>query len=547
MDSLQIRHHILALVILCSLTSAQPQPHPYQPGIDIIHYDFNLDLPDTGQIINGDATILFRRTSTVNHLTLDLLSLGVSRVMLDSKDVPFHRDSITVRIPLPDSRDDRDTFSVRVIYGGSVSDGLIIRNESSRWTAFGDNWPNRARRWLPTVDHPSDKATVTWTITAPTNRTIVSNGQLTSHSTSSPGRTRTVWTCHRPIPTYVMVIAVAPLISRDLGLSAIGESEFPGGVRQTLYTFPNQSPCNCGAFDSAVSIVNYFSRLIGPFPYEKLAHLQSSTIFGGMENASAIFYYDKGFRDKGISDDLIAHETAHQWFGDAVTPRTWPHLWLSEGFATYFAELWREQSRGDSLFRVSMADMRNHVIRSKKTIERPVLDTIETNVLSLLNSNSYQKGAWVLHMLRSILGDEVFFRGICAYYTEFRHGTAVTGDLEETMEHVSGRKLGWFFDEWLRRPGFVDAEVAWTFDAEARNVRLSVKQGAQFPPFRFPLTIRLNHGDKTRVQTVEVPAETVSVFDIPWNFDDPPTEFLADPNVSVLGTIDVVRQQPTRR
>src|SRR5262249_29677371 len=140
-----------------------------------------------------------------------------------------------------------------------------------------------------------------------------------------------------------------------------------------------------------------------------LAHLQSSTRFGGMENASAIFYSDQAFRTGQLGTGTVAHETAHQWFGDAVTEREWPHLWLSEGFATYFAALWTQHSAGDSAFRSEMSGIRRDITTAQEVAKRPVIDTIETDLMALLNTNSYQKGGFVLHMLRTMLGDSAFF------------------------------------------------------------------------------------------------------------------------------------------
>src|SRR5256884_6288851 len=137
-----------------------------------------------------------------------------------------------------------------------------------------------------------------------------------------------------------MVIAAAPLYEYDLGETACGLALVGRCVHQWVYVEPRLADFLPGPFRSAADIVSYFGSLVGPFPYERLAHLESSTRFGGMENATAIFYADQPFRKRTMTDGVVAHETAHQWFGDAVTETEWSHLWLSEGFATYFARLW---------------------------------------------------------------------------------------------------------------------------------------------------------------------------------------------------------------
>ena len=153
------------------------------------------------------------------------------------------------------------------------------------------------------------------------------------------------------------------------------------------------------------------------------------------------------FRSGGASYALVAHETAHQWFGDAVTERGWPHLWLSEGFATYLGALYTEHSRGPAAFRAEMDSVRRIVLGAPVVASRPVIDTIETTLMNLLNRNSYEKGGFVLHMLREEIGDEAFFRGARIYQDRHRHGTALTDVLRAAMELAAGRDLKPFFTQ----------------------------------------------------------------------------------------------------
>jgi aminopeptidase N len=182
-----------------------------------------------------------------------------------------------------------------------------------------------------------------------------------------------------------------------------------------------------------------FERLVAPFPYEKLAHVQSSTRFGGMENASAIFYDGALFPAQKVTGGLLAHEMAHQWFGDAVTEREWAHLWLSEGFATYFAALWTREADGEAAFRAEIAKLRASVLADTIIPRRPVIDTAQTDYMALLNANSYDKGGFVLSMLHREIGDSAFFRGVRSYYAAHRHGNAVSGCVgRATLSRRSG-------------------------------------------------------------------------------------------------------------
>jgi aminopeptidase N len=457
----------------------------------------------------------------------------VDSVLVFGRSSRFARDTATIRVALPPGR---EFVTVAVHYRGAPVDGLIIRTDSTgRHTFFGDNWPNRARHWLPTVDHPSDKALVSWTIIAPQRMNVVANGILVDSASEDGDRT---WhfKSSRPLPTYLMVLGAAEMVQTPLGDTACGLTEIGRCVPQVVYTTPELRDYVPGPFARAGDIVSWIARLIGPFPYERLAHVQTSTRFGGMENATAIFYSDGAFRRRAVRVGLIAHETAHQWFGDAVTPREWGHLWLSEGFATYFEQLWHEHDLGSDSLRAGMARIRAQVVQSKVSAERPVLDTAQTDLMALLNTNSYQKGGFVLHMLRGIVGDSAFFRGTRAYYAQHRHGNALTRDLQSAMERASNMQLGWFFDQWLRRPGFPVVTTSWKFDPARGALVISVEQGAKHGLFRFPLSMDVFDGSAVRRITVEVPAERTSMIALPMS--RAPSQVVFDPDVQLLGVIE---------
>jgi len=517
------------------------QMHPYRPGVDVLDYALTIELPDTGSVIKGDAMLTVKRIARVDSLVLDLRKLRVTRVTLDERTRRFVRTDSTIAISLP--RGDTGHFRVRILYGGAVTDGLIVRRDSlGRWTYFGDNWPNRARFWIPSVDHPSDKATVTWTVRGPRGRTVIANGSLVETRTTGNGkaaRTMTRWRESQPIPPYLMVIGAGPLTKIDLGDTACGLSELRRCVKQSVYLAPELKSTMPGNFALAGDIVRYFASEVGPFPYEKLAHVQSATRFGGMENATAIFYSDGAFRRGGVGEGLIAHETAHQWFGDAVTEREWPHLWLSEGFATYFAALWTQKAHGDSAFRSEMARMRTRILDDTSDVpKKPVIDTISRDLLDLLNRNSYEKGGFVLHMLRGELGDKAFFTGLRDYYLKHKHSTALTSDLQASLEGASGKRLDVFFEQWLRRPGYPEMDVSWS-DSALTSLSLGVTQSGRFGLFQFPLRLSLidPNGNARRVE-IGVPAQLFTKVVLPVTGSVARIE--VDPDVQLLARIRVL-------
>ena len=546
MDRRRFRATALAsALLLCGASLAAQQDrdpfagHTYQPGIDVLDYDITLELPDSGAMIRGDVVISARRAAGVNALRLDLVhALTVRQVQLDGRELAATRDGDAIVVPL--ARATSDSVQVRVRYDGVVTDGLIVRRDArGRWTWFGDNWPDRARQWLPTVDHPSDKATVSWTVRAPSDRVVVANGAWLA--TQSIGgrdarRMETRWREVHPVPTYVMVIGAGPLLQLPIP-GAECATATAGCVRQSVYVLPEVRDWMPGPFAAAPSIVALFERLVGPFPYEKLAHVQSETRFGGMENASAIFYASTLFSTHRMSEGLIAHETAHQWFGDAVTEREWGHLWLSEGFATYFATLWTRAARGDSAWQAELSGIRRQVLADSVVQVRPVLDTIQANYLELLNANSYQKGGYVLAMLHRMLGDSAFFGGLRAYYAEHRDGSALTGDLRRALEQSSGRQLGQFFDQWLRRPGIAEPTIGWAYDSSTAQVTVLVLQDSS-RAYALPLSVELTDatGARRRVE-IDVPASPRAELTLPARFVARPVSIVLDPDLFLLARI----------
>ena len=234
-----------------------------------------------------------------------------------------------------------------------------------------------------------------------------------------------------------------------------------------------------------------------------------------------------------MAELTVAHETAHQWFGDAVTAREWAHVWLSEGFATYFAELWTEHAVGDSAFSASMARIRDQIVRAEEVATRPVIDTTQTNLMELLNTNSYQKGGWTLHMLRHTIGTDTFWTGIREYYARYQNQNASTDDLREIMERVSGTELRWFFTQWLTRSGVPALAGTWSYDAAAKQVIVNVRQVQSGDAYRLPLEIGITTSPSAapRVERVDVTGREAK---FTFAADAEPQSVVLDPNTWLL-------------
>jgi len=525
-----------------------PPPGPYAPGIDVLHYEVEVGLGLDADWFAGRAEIRLAVTSDGATLPLDLTGLEVTDVRVGGGPADYvYRDGV-LRVGL-DGRAAGDEVDVAVSYRGVPDDGLILRdNVHGAPSAFVDNWPNRTRFWLPTVDHPADKATVRFTVHAPAAWRVVANGHLVTEAAPTPpsaigpaGDRRTwVWEVGVPISTYNMVIGAADLEVRTVGLAACGRAPASrrddGCVEVTYWVYPEDVERAEPSFRRAAEMVDHFTALIGPFPFEKLANVQSATRFGGMENASAIFYSEQAIASGRNIEGTVSHEIAHQWFGDAVTEADWHHLWLSEGFATYFGAQFFEAADGVDAFRERMEQSRLRVVGSED-VERPVVDEDERDLFALLNDNNYPKGGWVLHMLRGIVGDDAFFSGIRAYYARNLHSAVRTDDLRAVMEEVSGEELGWFFEQWLHRPGYpvFETETAWSPTRVGGTITLTVRQvqKASWPAFRVPMQVLIEQNGRAVIREFEVSGRETTVT-IELSGSAAPSRVVLDPEGWVL-------------
>jgi aminopeptidase N len=546
---------VLALVLVtCRASDTQepppiragvaPPPGVYAPGVDVVHYEVEVGLGFGVLWFEGVTELQVAVTEDGATLPLDFSGLSVTDVRLGGVASEYEYEDGVLRIPLGHA-ETGDTVSVRVAYEGVPDDGLIIReNVHGEPSAFVDNWPNRTRFWLPSVDHPTDKATVRYTVHAPEAWRVIANGYLADGPNPTPddaigpkeARRTWVWEVGVPISPYNMVIGAADLTVHTVGLAACGSApashRADGCVEVTYWVYPQDVDRAEPSFRRSAEMVDHFTDLIGPFPFEKLANVQSATRFGGMENASAIFYSERGIASGNNMEGTVSHEIAHQWFGDAVTEADWHHLWLSEGFATYFGAQFFEAADGPEAFRERMEQSRQRVLASAD-VNRPIVDPDEQDLFALLNDNNYPKGGWVLHMLRGIVGDDDFFEGIRTYYTRYLHQTVLTDDFRAVMEEVSGQDLEWFFEQWIHEPGYPVFETSWAADGDG-VLELTIRQvqDEAWPAFRVPMEIEL-HADgrsERRALVVEGRETTVRI----GGLTGEPDEIVVDPDGWVL-------------
>jgi aminopeptidase N len=337
------------------------------------------------------------------------------------------------------------------------------------------------------------------------------------------GRRLTHWKQSVPIATWLNTIGVAQFASRDSGFSK--------GIPLQTWVYHQDRDAGIVTFDRpARDAMDFYSETIGPYPYQKLANVQAAGGGGGIENASAIFYGETTV-GRGPATNLIAHEIAHQWFGDSVTEKDWDDVWLSEGFATYFTLLNTEHYEGRDAFVAGLKRLRDGVFRAEKS--NPGVAVRHDNLSDMkkvLNRIVYEKGGWTLHMLRGQIGTEKFWTGIRDYYQRYRDSNASTDDFRRVMEENSGADLGWFFEQWLNRPGSPVVQGTWHYDSAAK--RVDVELGQSNPPYRLPLQLGISvEGAAPRIEKIEL-TQKQQHFQIAS--DKEPSAVVLDPDTWIL-------------
>lgn len=510
-----------------------------QNNIDVLHYKFDILLNDKNDTIYGRANITLKLLENTNSLTIDLSGqrdngkgMIATSVLSLKGEIPFTIKNDKIFISFNQTQKKDDTIDFAIFYHGAPSDGLIIsKTKHGHRSFFADNWPDRGHNWLPCHDDPADKASVEFIVTAPQHYQVVANGIQIEETNLPDNKKRTHWQEDVPISTKVMVIGVS-----DFAVNLSGVVD--GCIPVYSWVYPEDRDKGFYDYAQATEILPWFIKNVGPYGYKKLANVQSKTRFGGLENANTIFYSESSVSGTRKSEGLITHEIAHQWFGNMATEKTFAHLWLSEGFATYFTILYMENKYGKDTAIAMLKEDREQVIAFARRSNRTVVDDTK-DYMALLNANSYQKGGWVLHMLREELGDPVFWKSIRKYYSTYAGKTADTDDLRKVFEDVSGKRLEQFFKQWLYTAGIPRIKINWKFDAVGKKILLTVEQ-LQTEKFQFPVSLSFigNNGNKTSqkfyiskaVETFSIPAkETARKIEI-----DPGTSLLFEGSVSEI-------------
>ncbi len=518
----------LSIAILLSITSwCQDQLYRLYV-VDVQHYQFNVWLEDTTDQIIGQTEITAKFLKDTKIFELDLkeksadgTGMTIQRIELEGLELPYvHADD---KLKIKYDWKSGIIYTLTIRYYGVPADGLIIGpNKYGYRTFFADHWPDRAHNWLPCIDHPSDKATSEFIVEAPIQYEVIATGQKIEETMVRPDKKITHYRSDNPMPIKVIVIGVA-----EFAMQYAGDAY---GHPVTSWVYPEDRDDGFKEYHPAVDILKYYINKIGPYPNSKLANVQSKTRFGGMENAGNIFYFEGSVNGEMDDANLLAHEIAHQWFGNSASELNWHHVWLSEGFATYLTNTFIEDRLGYDSLNHTLKLQREHIIKYFEKVPTPIIDTTITNFMRVLNPNPYQKGAWFLHMLRRKVGDDIFWQGVKTYYNTYKYNNALSEDFQRIMEGISGINLSKFFRQWLYEPGHPVLKISQT--QLKKKLQVTVEQTQPQFVFEFPLEISYTDGKgKNQTKIIAVNKQSTQTT---LKTKGPISNFTIDPNVNLL-------------
>ncbi len=526
-----------------ALETATLQYAPDRP-VTAKHLAIDLELDFAKQSIAGVVVHTLEAVREVSAITFDAAELQVSRVDVDGKRVSFDAASgqqLHVQLSKPLAAG--QTAKVRITYRATPRRGLYFVGPDEAypdrpkqvWTQGQDI---DSRWYFPCLDTPAQKCPSELAATFPASMTALSNGALVEDVKLKGGQRRMRYRLDQPHSPYLVTLVVGEFEThQDTSGKTKVTTWFPKGRKADALRCVKGTP----------KMVALFEKLTGrAYPWGDYAQVfVSEFIFGGMENTSATTLTDSVLHDERAALDysaefLIAHELAHQWFGDLLTCRDWPHGWLNEGFATYSEVLWKEEADGvDEADFVRAGDLDAYLDEVSSRYARPIVARKFDAPIDLFDRHLYEKGGLVLHELRTRLGDDAFFASVRHYVAAHAHGSVETVDLARSVELATGRNLDRFFDEYVLRAGHPELKVDVSWQSESKTVRVQVKQTQAGEVFALTLPVEVTVQKKSTTHRFEL-TEKEHVFSIPAQRE--PSRVVVDAHRDLLATLTV--EQP---
>ncbi len=466
-----------------------------------LNLHFNLDKKEVLGVATEKIVPLREDYSTVH---LDAADMKIYKVAFDNADVPFKYDGKTLSIELGKDFGLKDTLVYSITYSTIPSRGIFFVLPDSAYPErtpqlWSQSESEDAHYWYPCHDYPDDFGTSTITATVPQKWVVVSNGLLKKETSDKKDKTKTfTWVENKPHVVYLNSIVA--------GEFSILKDKWDD-VPIYYYVLPKYAKNAKENFSHTPDILKYFSEVTGHhYEWEKLSlSTVSNFTEGGMENVSAITLTDNTLHSLDAepqirSTDLVSHETAHQWFGDLLTCRSWAHAWLNEGFATFFEALYGRHAFGNDHFNFEMTKDHNQVINADKFERRPTVWDGYKSPDDIFGVYIYPRGASILNMMREMLGDDLFFKAIKYYVKKFQFHNVDTHDFTDAVREATGENLDWFYNEWLYKGGHPVYDVSYTYDGNNHKLNLNVDQTQKVdsltPVYKMPVNIYIVTADQ---------------------------------------------------
>src|SRR5262245_12135849 len=499
-----------------------------QDDFDVTHYKLELAFAPTTQIVSGTVTITGKSlVAGLSHIDLDFYdNMTISAIVTGTTSLTYTRANNVLTVNLDRLYAAGESWTVAITYSGhpmNVDDSFVFTQISGGSVLMASlSEPYGARTWWPSKDRPDDKATAEMIYTVPQNYTATSNGLLTSVTTDTGAGTKTyTWVTNYAITTYLISVRAYPYSSFSHTYTPIGGGSMP----VVYYVYPPSLSNAQISFSATPSMITYFAQKFGEYPFVSEKYGMSAFQYGGaMEHQGNTSYGASLINGTHSNDRVIAHELAHQWWGDAVSPRTWADIWLNEGFASYCEALWQENVGGTAAYRTAM-----------QGFYRTTWGPSVYNPTNLFGTTVYYKGAWVQHMLRHVVGDAAFFQAQRDWYANHKYGVGDTAGYQAQVEASSGgASLDWFFDEWVYGPSMPTYSWYWSSANTGSGYKLylridQIQSNAE--PFRMPIDVDVTTASGTTRYVVQ--SSLVSEdFQIPLGA--PPTAVALDPDNWIL-------------
>ncbi len=469
--------------------------------------------------VTGIATLNCRTLSDdLSSVSIDLLnvsSIEIQSVLLNGQAADFEFSTNEIIIPCgPYSHG--DTFQIRISYQVSGLKHFQYRPKGAE--RFGFNSMVTNSRWFPCLHDPRTKATYELNLTVPDDKIAASNGSLDAVTDNGDGTVTYSWSEHSPMASYLVTVNIA-----DYVLMEYSYMDMP----VLFYVTPEKESDAQTDFEHYADILDFFIEKFGPYPFEK-AGLAEVPLSGAMENQDMISFGSDLITGTGENEDTFAHETSHMWWGDSVTLTGCYDVWLNEGFASYCEALWEEHFYGSREYDQVLATFKEKYFQEDSTRRYPIYDPDV-----VWSATTYKKAAWVLHMLRWVLGDDMFWAVLPDYYDQFKFGNATTGDFQAVCEAHYGQSLDWFFQEWIYDQGYPEFRLSYRI-TDAHKLEFQVRQVQQNAPavFKMPVDITWKNSDDSITRKhvwLDAEKNTYS-FDI----DATPTQISFDPDEKIL-------------